>query len=86
MSKWADKDGVIPITRHLDELMLLDRVRDRFGNLFGHDRVYDIKSSLSDVLQKAAQMESRRGRNPTRKISLGQWIERDFFKRHTNSV
>jgi hypothetical protein len=83
---WADKDGIIPITEHTEEKVLLERIRDRMGVEFGEERVSNIESEFADILYNAAckEAEIREKIPPKKKITLAQWLEKEFFKRHTN--
>ncbi len=84
--EWADKDGIIPITDHTGEKPLLEKVRDRIGAEFGEDRIADIESEFADILYNASCKEAEiKGKTPPKKkMTLGQWLEKEFFKRHTS--
>jgi hypothetical protein len=83
---WADKDGIIPITKHTEEKTLLERIRDRIGAEFGEDRISDIESEFADILYNAACKEAEmRGKiTPKKRVTLAQWVEKEFFRRHTS--
>ena len=83
--EWADKDGIIPITDHMGEKTLLECIRDRIGAEFGEDRIGAIEQEFSDIFRNAAGKEAEiKGKKaPTKKTTLAQWLEREFFKRHT---
>lgn len=83
---WADKDGIIPITEHTDEKTILERIRDRIGAEFGEDRIADIEAEFADILYNAACKEAEiKGKTPPKKrITLAQWLEKEFFRRHTS--
>jgi len=84
--EWADKDGIIPITDYTGEKTLLERIRDRIGAEFGDDKISAIEQEFSDILYNADCKDSEiKGKNPPKKKnSLGEWLEREFFKRHTS--
>jgi len=83
---WADQDGIIPITEHTGERTLFERIRDRIGAEFGEDRIAAIEAEFADILFNAAckEAEVKGKRTPKKKVSLGQWLEKEFFKRHTS--
>ena len=83
---WVDKDGIIPITEHTEEKTLLERIRDRIGAEFGENKISDIEAEFDDILFNAACKEAEvKGKTPPKKkLTLAQWLEREFFKRHTN--
>jgi hypothetical protein len=83
---WADKDGIIPITAHTEEKTLLERIRERIGVEFGEERIADIEGEFADILFNAASKEAEiKGKTPPKKkITLAQWLEKEFFKRHTS--
>ena len=83
---WADKDGIIPITEHTEEKVLLERIRDRICAEFGENKISDIESEFADILYNAACKEAEiRGRtSPKKKVTLAQWLEKEFSKRHTS--
>ncbi len=84
--RWADKDGIIPITGHTGEKTLFERVRDRIGSEFGEDRIDAIEQEFSDILYNAAckEAEIKDKKLPKKKLSLSEWLDREFFKRHTS--
>jgi hypothetical protein len=65
---------------------LLERIRDRIGAEFSEDRISDIESEFADILYNAACKEAEiRGKTPPKKkATLAQWLEKEFFKRHTS--
>jgi hypothetical protein len=81
---WADKDGIIPITEHTEEKILLERIRDRIGAEFGENKISDIESEFADTLFNAACKESEiRGKTPPKKkVTMAQWLEKVFFRLH----
>jgi hypothetical protein len=83
---WADKDGIIPVTEHTEEKILLERIRDRIGAEFGENKISDIESEFADILHNAASKEAEiRGKTlPKKKVTLAQWFENEFFRRHTS--
>jgi hypothetical protein len=83
---WADKDGIIPITEHTEEKTLLERIRDRIGAEFGENKIGDIESDFADILYNAVSKEAEiRGKTPPKKkVTLPQWLEKEFFKRHAS--
>jgi hypothetical protein len=83
---WAHKDGIIPITEHTEEKTLLERIRDRMGVEFGEERVSNIESEFADILYNAACKDAEiRGKTPPKKkVTLAQWLEKEFFKHHTS--
>jgi hypothetical protein len=82
--EWADRDGIIPITEHTGKKTLVERIRDRIGAEFGEDRISAIETEFSDILYNAEckEAELKGNRPPGKKITLAEWLERDFFKRH----
>jgi len=84
--EWADKDGIIPITDHTGEKTLLERIRDRIGAEFGEDRISAIEAEFSDILYNAdcKNADIKGKKPPGKKITLAEWLEREFFKRHTS--
>jgi len=84
--EWADKDGIIPITEHTGEKTLLERIRDRIGAEFGEDRIGAIETEFADILYNAAVKNAgiKGKKPPQKKATLGEWLEREFFKRHTS--
>ncbi len=84
--EWADKDGIIPITDHSGEKTLFERIRDRIGSEFGEDRIDAIEQEFSDILYNAAgkEAETRSKKPPKKKLSLSEWLDREFFKRHSS--
>jgi len=84
--RWADKDGIIPITGHTGEKTLFERVRDRIGSEFGEDRIDAIEQEFSDILYNAAckEAEIKDKKLSKKKLSLSEWLDREFSKRHTS--
>jgi len=84
--EWADKDGIIPITDHTGEKTLPECIRDRIGAEFGDDRLGAIEQEFSDILYNAdcKSAEIKGKRPPRKKMSLSEWLEKEFFKRHTS--
>jgi len=84
--EWADKDGIIPITDHTGEKTLLERIRDCIGAEFGEDKISTIEQEFSDILYNAncKDAEIKRKTHPKKKIFLGEWLEREFFRRHAS--
>lgn len=84
--EWADQDGIIPITDHTGEKTLLERVRDRIGAEFGEEKISAIEQEFSDILYNAdcKDAEIKGKAQPKKKIFLGEWLEREFFRRHAS--
>ena len=84
--EWADKDGIIPITDHSGEKTLFERVRDRIESEFGENRIDAIEQEFSDILYNATckETEIKGKKPPKKKLSLSEWLDREFFKRHTS--
>jgi hypothetical protein len=83
---WTDKDGIVPITEHTEEKTLLERIRDRIGAEFGENKIGDIESEFADILYNVASKEAEiRGKTlPKKKVTLAQWLEKEFAKHHTS--
>jgi len=81
---WGDPDGIIPITEHTGEKTLLERLRDRLAEQFGEDKVSDIEAEFSDILFNAACKEAqlKKKKPPKKRTTIGEWLEKEFFKRH----
>jgi len=85
--EWADKDGIIPITEHTGEKTSLECIRDRIGAEFGEDRIGAIETEFADILYNAACKEAEvKGKKlPRKRITLAEWLEREFFKNTTQA-
>jgi hypothetical protein len=83
---WTDKDGIIPITEHTEEKTLLERIRDRISAEFGENKIADIEAEFADILYKSTckEAEIRDKTLPKKKVTLTQWLEKEFFRRHTS--
>jgi hypothetical protein len=66
--KWADPDGIIPLTDGTGERTLLDRVRDRIAVDFDEGRV--------DAIEQEFRQITGRG--------LADWLARDSFPHHVS--
>ena len=64
--KWADKDGIIPLTGGTNEEILLNRVRERIAAEFEGGDVASTEREFAEIIGK----------------SLEQWVETEFFKHH----
>ncbi|MBW2076501.1 MAG: hypothetical protein JRI71_02945 [Deltaproteobacteria bacterium] len=86
--EWADEGGIIPITEHTGERTLIECIRDRINAEFGGNRIGAIEDEFADILFNAACKEAGiKGKRPPRKrVSLTQWLEREFFRRHTSQL
>lgn len=84
--EWADKHGIIPITDHTGEKTLFERVRDRIGAEFGEDKIGAIETEFADILYNAAckDAEIKIKKPPKKRTTLAEWLEKEFFKRHTS--
>ncbi len=83
---WTDKDGIVPITDHTSEKTLLERIRDCIGAEFGEDGIGTIETEFADILYNAdcKDAEVKDKRPPRKKTTLANWLEREFFKKHTS--
>jgi SAM-dependent methyltransferase len=63
---WVDGDGIIALTDGPGGKRLLARVRDRFAEDFGRDRVGAIEREFEEIVGRP----------------LGAWLASDFFRRH----
>jgi hypothetical protein len=74
--EWADqacpeqsrRDGIVPITGDIGEPTLLERMREKIEAIFGHENAHNVEIEAGEILGKP----------------LGDWLERDFFKRHVS--
>ncbi len=66
LPKWADRDGIIPLTEGTSEPALIARVRARLAEDFGPDRAGAVEREFHEITGK----------------SLALWLASDFFKRH----
>lgn len=82
--EWADQNGIIPISEHTGEKTLLERVRDRIGVEFGEDKIGVVEAEFADILYNAAcnEAEVKRKKPPKKKVTLSEWLEKEFFRRH----
>jgi hypothetical protein len=64
--RWADNDGIIPLTEGMGEPALIARVRARLAEDFGPDRAGAVEREFHEVTGRP----------------LGVWLASDFFKRH----
>ena len=82
--EWADIDGIIPITGHTEERALCERIRDRIAAELGEDKISHIEGEFVDIFYSAACKEAEiEGKiTPKKKITLAQWLEKEFFRRH----
>jgi hypothetical protein len=66
--KWADPDGIIPLTDGTGQRTLLDRVRERIAADFSEARVDAIEQEFRQIMGR----------------SLIGWLVRDFFPHHVS--
>ncbi len=64
--KWADQDGIIPLTEGCGEKTLFERIRERIVHAFPAETVAQIERRFAEVVGKP----------------LDDWLSGDFFKRH----
>ncbi|MEM2125858.1 MAG: hypothetical protein QXQ53_05630 [Candidatus Methanosuratincola sp.] len=63
---WADKDGIIPITKGTGEKALYERVRERIAEEFPGREISSIEKEFEEVVG----------------TSLEKWLSGPFYKRH----
>jgi len=68
----------------MGEKTLLEHIRDRIDAEFGEDKIGAIEQEFSDILYNAdcTEAEVKGNRPPGKKVSLSEWLEKHFFKRH----
>lgn len=66
--KWADPDGIIPITSGITHPTLLQQVRDRIAAEFPGGKVHEIEKEFEEIIG----------------IRLERWLAGEFFKHHVS--